>query len=110
LTTGEHILVQTIFTNQSAAPWPADKLSFTTKPLNGSYHWTDLAGKEVVHDGRRTSIRTAVASGETVTLMLDVVAPSDPGDYLFVPDLVEENVAWFGCSLPKGPYKVEVVP
>ncbi len=110
LTTGEHILVQTIFTNQSAAPWPADKLSFTTKPLNASYHWTDLAGKEVVHDGRRTSIRTAVASGETVTLVLDVAAPSEPGDYLFVPDLVEENVAWFGCSLPKGPYKVEVVP
>lgn len=110
VTTKARFTVQMSFANLSSTAWPADRLAFTAKPLNASYHWTDLAGKDVVYDGRRASIRTAVPAGETVTVMLDAVAPSDPGDYLFVPDLVEENVAWFGCSLPKGPYKVEVVP
>ncbi len=109
-TTGERFTVQMTFTNQGSAPWPADKLSFTSKPLNASYHWADLAGKESVHDGRRARVGTAVPAGGTFTATLEAVAPSNPGKYLFVPDLVEENVAWFNCVLPKGPYEVDVTP
>ncbi len=110
VTAGGTFTVRMDFTNDSSGLWPSDKLAVTSEPLNASYHWTGLDGKVAVHDGRRSCVKTAVGPGETVTLTMEAAAPPDPGEYLFVPDLVQENVAWFGCVLPKGPYKVMVTP
>ncbi len=107
---GSTFPVRMVFRNEGPGLWPADKLAATSKPLNASYHWAGLDGKEVVHDGRRALVNVAVGPGGTATITIEAVAPKNPGEYLFVPDLVEENVAWFGCVLPKGPHRVDVTP
>jgi hypothetical protein len=46
-------------------------------------------------DGGRTDLPRDVASGQSATLDVEIVAPDQPGQYLLVWDMVHENTTWF---------------
>lgn len=77
--------------NDSREAWPA-----AVQPgVRVSYHWLDLNGREVVHDGRRTSLPADLAPGQQVRLDFSIESPPMPGRYILVVDLVYEEVSWF---------------
>ena len=59
-----------------------------------SYHLTRGDGAMVVFEGLRTPLPRSLAPGESYDLQLRVAAPSQPGTYRLVPDVVHEGVAW----------------
>ncbi|MCP4658796.1 MAG: hypothetical protein GY856_25575 [bacterium] len=108
VTAGETFTVATEVRNRSAESWPADPPT----RVNLSYHWEDAAGNEVTRNGLRTSPGKVVEPGALVAMAQTVLAPSTPGRYTLVLDLVFEEVAWFsqhnGGNVLRLP--VEVVP
>jgi hypothetical protein len=46
--------------------------------------------------------------GDCVACLVGVKSPEQPGNYLFQPDLVEEDVDWFSthCRMPCHPMRV----
>jgi len=107
---GEHFSVRLRFKNAGSGPWPAGALRPTARALNASNHWTDETGEMVVWDGPRMGVESDVPPGGSAIVQLEAVAPTVSGRYLFVPDLVQENVGWFSSALEGGPYAVEVAP
>ena len=73
-------------------------------PTCASYHWLDMSGRTIVHDGVRTPFADAVGSGERCAMTMNIVAPDTAGTYRLVIDLVRDGITWFseqGCS-PRG--------
>ena len=60
-----------------------------------SYHWLDEAGQTVVRDGIRSRLSSDVAPGDSITVVMDLIAPEETGQHSLVLDLVREHVAWF---------------
>jgi hypothetical protein len=84
--------------NEGSAWWPggADHQPL----LRVSYHWLRPEGTMLEFDGYRTALRGPLAPGASCVTIMNVRAPSIPGRYLLVPDLVHEQVRWFGCEAP----------
>jgi hypothetical protein len=69
---------------------------YGSHPVLLSYHWLNLNGSTLLHDGLRTPLacemlESGMASKESVT----VVAPERIRQYLLVLTLVQEGVCWF---------------
>jgi hypothetical protein len=60
-----------------------------------SYHWSDISGAFVVHDGERSRLIPDLPGGQSKTYEVLVIAPSRPGQYCLTVVPVQEQVAWF---------------
>lgn len=61
-----------------------------------SYHWQRATSDEaVILDGVRSPLPADVPPGGQVVVAASVMAPREPGAYVLLWDLVQENVMWF---------------
>jgi hypothetical protein len=92
------VSVNLSFRNDGSVSWP----SGGANPVRVSYHWRSGAcpgTTTTVWDGIRTNLTGNVAAGANVTnLASSVKAPSSPGTYCLVFDLVQEGVTWFSTQ------------
>ena len=102
----------------SAGPGPRDVVAGTPVPLRltvenaGTSTWSegqrvrlgfqwfaagavDGADRDVVDDGQRVRLDSAIAPGETVTVECALDVPHRAGAFTVEVDLLQENVAWF---------------
>jgi hypothetical protein len=63
-----------------------------------SYHWLYPSQRMAVFEGIRTTLRGDLPPGGRQTLIAQVQAPSTPGRYLLVWDMVQEDVSWFSLK------------
>ena len=97
---GQQFNIKISVTNQT------DWLFATTNksPIFASYHWYDMNGEVVLFDGIRSEIPFNIWPGETSEFDITVIAPDNPGDYLFAPALLIEGLTWLdelGMSITK---------
>jgi lysozyme len=97
LTAGEQAEVVLTLKNEGARAWSPNTKLGTTMPR-------DRESPFVAPDWESPTRAVAlsdVPSGETIELHFDLLAPSEPGQYVESFNLVEEAVAWFS-DLPPG--------
>ncbi len=86
------------FSNAGSLTW----VGTGTNAVHLSYHWRNGAcpgAASAVWDGLRTALPSDAVSGTTVTaLSARVAAPTIPGTYCLVYDLVREGVTWFSTQ------------
>jgi glucose/arabinose dehydrogenase len=86
------------FTNTGSATWNASGAN----PVRVSYHWRQGScpgTSTALWDGLRTDLPGDVATGGSLTgLASDLRAPTAPGTYCVVWDLVKEGVTWFSSQ------------
>lgn len=63
--------------------------------VNATYHWLKANGELAVWDGIRTDLSADIKRGKAIDVALVIRAPSEPGKYLLVIDLVQEGALWF---------------
>jgi len=64
-----------------------------------SYHWLRGGSEAVVQfDGQRTPFPDPITPGRRITMNAWVIAPTEPGDYTLVWDVVHESRAWFSTE------------
>jgi hypothetical protein len=71
------------------------------------FSWIDEQGKKVEQLDGRGLLRKDAKPGAAVFARCKVKAPSKPGSYRLILDMIEENVAWFGAKGAK-PVRVPV--
>jgi type VII secretion-associated serine protease mycosin len=81
-------------TNTSNFVWAAAGAD----PVRLAFHWSDLAGRTIVWDGRRTVLPADVPLGGAVALHVTIPTPAAPGVYRLRLDLVREGVTWFSAA------------
>ncbi len=93
-TAGRTVPLELSVRNDSPVAWPA------SAGLKVGDHWRTDAGAMVVFDGARAQIDADLESGQKRPVQLEVVTPSEPGDYVLEVDLVQEMIGWFSdrCS------------
>ena len=85
-------MIEIKIANQGTVKWPNKSIS----PVFLSYHWYDLkSGEIVIYDGIRSKLPESVKPKKEVIVETKIIAPSKPGDYLLMYDLVDEGVTWF---------------
>jgi hypothetical protein len=87
------------FTNLGDVAWPDVVAADPASPGGGyavrlAYGWT-AASAPTSRPGRRADLPHPVHPGETMTLLLPIDAPDQPGEYRLTFELVQELVAWF---------------
>ncbi|MCU0612323.1 MAG: NBR1-Ig-like domain-containing protein [Candidatus Eisenbacteria bacterium] len=82
-------LVMVKIKNTSNRAWP---LAGTIKV---GFYWTDDKGAEIEKMNGRALPQKDVPAGQMAYFKARVKAPSTPGTYYLVWDMLEENVAWF---------------
>ena len=96
------VSVPITITNVGATTWQPGA-------FNVSYHLYIPNGPLFVWDGVRTTLPSAVAPNQTVTVNANVKAPAASGTYLLRFDVVQEGVAWFsGQGIPMGSATLQV--
>jgi len=81
--------------NQGLLTWQ----SSSVPPFALSYHWLSMGTEEIViFDGLRTLFPTPVAPGDDVRMTARVRAPSYPGTYVLVWDVVQEHRTWLSLE------------
>lgn len=60
-----------------------------------TYHWYREGGSLVVWDGVRTRLPEDIRKDKSIDVSLSLKAPSEPGKYTLVVDLVQEGALWF---------------
>jgi hypothetical protein len=101
---GQRLFIEGTFVHEGARP-------LSKRVLSISYHWVDAAdpSKIVVWDGLRTPVKRVLLPGEEYESQISVQAPSQPGRYRLLLDVVREGVAWFSSTrLPPSPAEVIV--
>jgi SpoIID/LytB domain protein len=88
---GETKTLQIAVTNAGNVPWNA----VGPNPVNLGYHIIDANGNAVVWDSPRQSIGTDIAVGASKQFTVGYTAPTTPGNYTLVVDLVREGISWF---------------
>jgi hypothetical protein len=81
--------------NISTEIWPAKGMSDGKFPINVGNHWLDKKGDTVIGDQTRMPLPHDIKPGESLQYSIEVKAPSIPGEYKLVFDMVQEGVAWF---------------
>jgi hypothetical protein len=100
---GSSVDVRISFTNLGDAVWP-DVLSGDPAGHAGAYavrlayEWTAGAAPPPDMPGGRIELPHPVHPGETMTLLVPLDAPDQPGDYRLTFTLVQELVAWFNLK------------
>jgi hypothetical protein len=90
----EKATMQVTVKNIGNEPWPnkgSDEKS--TNRVGLGFHWIDSTGK-AIEEGR-TLLPNPLMPGSSVTLDVNVQAPSKPGDYTLRFSMVQEHVVWF---------------
>ncbi len=82
--------------------------SHTNPPIFISYHWRDLEGSIVIHEGHRTPIPIELLPGRQLTVPMLITAPSQIGQYLLEITLVHEGIRWIDETAKK--ILIEIVP
>ena len=91
-------------TNTSAGTWRN-----TGAPrVQLAYHWADPSGTTIVREGLRTTLSEPVAPGESVSALMEVLAPTAAGRYVLELDAVRERVSWFSRQNPDVVYRIEL--
>ena len=91
------------FTNLGDVVWP-DVLAGDPATHSGgyavrlAYGWTAASAPPSDMPGRRADLPHPVHPGETMTLLVPLEAPAEPGEYRLTFGLVQELVAWFGAK------------
>ena len=91
------------FTNLGDVVWP-DVLAGDPATRGGgyavrvAYEWTAASAPEPATPSRRAELPHPVHPGETMTLLVGLEAPQEPGEYRITFGLVQELVAWFGAK------------
>ena len=81
--------------NESAVAWPAWRsCSGAVEFVSLAYHWNSRGGGPAI-EGDRTPLGADLPSGETREMDMLVRPPPTGGAYEFVPDALQEGVAWF---------------
>jgi hypothetical protein len=88
LAPAERLVTPVTVRNIGRRPWRR------AEEIHLSYHLYQDAGRPLV-DGPRTRLPRDVLPGESATLQAELRAPSAPGDYLLMWDLVHEHTTWF---------------
>jgi len=73
------------------------------------YRWLNLDGSLYTENSPRSPFPRSVKPGERVLAPLNVLAPTEPGEYVLEVDIVHEDVRWFGCAC-RIPARVEEPP
>lgn len=68
------------------------------EPYNLSYHWLYPSGEVAQFEGIRTPLKRNVAPGQSEATLAEVRAPTRPGSYFLVWDMVQEEVSWFSLK------------
>jgi hypothetical protein len=95
--------VRIAFTNLGDVVWP-DVLAGDPTTRDGgyavrlAYDWTPMSTPPSGMPSRRADLPQPVHPGETMTLIVPLEAPNQPGDYRLTFVLVQELVAWFGAK------------
>jgi len=85
---GHVVTVPVTVQNTGAQTWPAGGA------FHLSYHWYSGAA-EIVKDGDRTAMPSAVPPGGSVNLSAKVTAPPRAGDAALKWDMIQDGVGWF---------------
>jgi phosphoglycerol transferase MdoB-like AlkP superfamily enzyme len=85
---GTVVTVPVQLTNRGRSAWSSTSGFFL------AYHWYDASGEIVEWDGRRSRFASPVRPGETIEIVAQVEAPTEPGDYQLMWDVVQEGVLW----------------
>jgi O-antigen ligase len=75
------------------------------RPFHLSYRWFRPAGEAlepIPIEGERTPLESPLKPGEAIELRARVRAPSAPGSYVLVWDMVHEHTTWFSDKLGLG--------
>lgn len=81
--------------NQGRLTWQSSEVP----PFALSYHWLSSATEEIViFDGLRTPFSTPVEPGEEARITARVRAPSYPGTYVLIWDVVQEHRTWLSLE------------
>ncbi|MFN8472670.1 MAG: O-antigen ligase family protein [Anaerolineae bacterium] len=80
------------------------------RPISVSYHWLAHNEDSVAEwEGARAPIEDVVEPGETITVTLPIVAPSQSGPFRLAFDMVQDNVTWFSAkAVPMHVVPVEI--
>jgi O-Antigen ligase len=90
--TGQLTKVRVSVRNDTPLTWT----STPAQPYNVSYHWLSQAGAVVEFEGARTPLDSPLSPGASRTVSALLRAPTSPGKYTLVWDVVQEGVTWFG--------------
>jgi hypothetical protein len=99
MTRGSSADARIAFTNLGDVLWP-DVLAGDPASRNGgyavrlAYEWT-AASAQAGKSSHRADLPHPVHPGETMTLLVPLDAPDQPGEYRIRFELVQELVAWF---------------
>lgn len=97
--------------NRGDATWPAVGTPDGRLWVAVANQWRTREGRTVVQDDGRARIPFDLRPGESAKVRLPVRVPGDPGPYLLVLDVVQEDVCWFAArGSPDTKVPVEVVP
>jgi inositol phosphorylceramide mannosyltransferase catalytic subunit len=91
---GRRVFVRVANTGTERWPWALEHRPH----IRLAYRWRRPDGSVHTADGVRTAFPRTVEPGDELIVGLHVVAPSDPGEYVLAPDVVHEQVTWFGCE------------
>jgi hypothetical protein len=90
--------VEVSFTNAGSLTWESEG----SESVRLSYHWRNGACNGTsnhIWNGTRAFLSEDISEGEAVdNLEISVIAPSAPGTYCLVYDLVHEGVTWFSTA------------
>jgi hypothetical protein len=88
------------FTNLGDVTWP-DVVAGDPAAHSGgyavrlAYEWIPASAPPGTKPRRRADLPHAVRAGETMTLLVPIDAPNEPGEYRLTFELVQELVVWF---------------
>ncbi|HLE63038.1 MAG TPA: hypothetical protein VI750_07860, partial [Pyrinomonadaceae bacterium] len=92
---GEYTIVRVKIRNASRTAWAAKKIANGANQVTLGNKWLNESGAIVVNDDGRTPLPRDVTPGDELELELRVRAPTAPGTYFLMLDLVQEQVSWF---------------
>lgn len=96
-TPGSSINVRLGVQNMGALVWQPGDNPANLHPVNVSYHWRNIAtGDFAIYDGNRAILNHPIEyTYNDSNVVLNILAPTTPGNYELVIDLVHEGVTWF---------------
>ncbi len=81
--------------------------SFAEMPLYVSYHWFDLGGETIVHDGIRNPI-PLTQPGMKSDMQFTIQIPTKKGHYILCVTFVQEGVQWFNSQEINNKHEIQI--
>ena len=109
MTVGQRATLQVQVTNTSQVEWPLIGMHL----IHLGNHWRLPTGEIELWDDGRVGMRGTLAPGASDDFVLEITAPTRPGNYQLELDMVEESVTWFaekGSPTWTAPVSVRPMP